>query len=500
MTGRKIIAAVVILVVVLIVAGVVAADGPQGTNQITLPYRAFYGGPGAAMNLIQNSPTRGAGDPAFYGEGVANDGVWGISSQANGILGQGVVGMVAMGSSYGLAAFNTNNGPGLYSKSSTSYGIVGINDSQTRRSTPGIFGQGIAEDGGWFFSDRANGIFGNGSTGGYMQGSYRGLFALGTNGNGAEIQGAADGMTVRGGQDGIDVRTSNGGRSAVYAINESDGAGITVRSSGTGLDVQGNGDGIIGVANGDGANGIVGVAKNGDQPYAIWGQGDGKWAGYFSGDVRVTGDLDNSLAAVKMDHPLAPTERYLNQAAVVGGDMLTLYNGNVTTDAKGEAVVKMPAYVEALSKDFRYQLTPIGQFAQAIIAKELKDGEFVIRTDKPNVKVSWQVSGLRNDAYAKSRGWSAEEDKPAADKGTYLAPQAFGQPKSMSVDAARIDTLNKKLEASKATYAAKNAASKTAPSAIPDAAKLQSLPKFTQPSIVPKAPAAKLPSLPDVEP
>ena len=40
--------------------------------------------------------------------------------------------------------------------------------------------------------------------------------------------------------------------------------------------------------------------------------------------------------------------------------MMTVYNGNVVLDANGAATVEMPSYFEALNKDFRYQLTPIG--------------------------------------------------------------------------------------------------------------------------------------------
>ena len=49
--------------------------------------------------------------------------------------------------------------------------------------------------------------------------------------------------------------------------------------------------------------------------------------------------------------------------------MMNIYNGNITTDANGEATVALPAYFAVLNKDFRYQLTVIGQFAQAIVAE-----------------------------------------------------------------------------------------------------------------------------------
>ena len=45
-------------------------------------------------------------------------------------------------------------------------------------------------------------------------------------------------------------------------------------------------------------------------------------------------------------------------------------------------------------------LTVMGQFAQAIVASEVSHNPFTIRTNKPNVEVSWQVTGIRQDAYA----------------------------------------------------------------------------------------------------
>jgi hypothetical protein len=117
--------------------------------------------------------------------------------------------------------------------------------------------------------------------------------------------------------------------------------------------------------------------------------------------------------------------------------MMSIYNGNVTTDAKGEAVVTLPDYFEALNQDFRYQLTPIGQFAQAIVSEEIKDNRFTIKTDKPNVKVSWQVTGIRHDPYAQQHHITAEQDKTGDDTGKYLYPAAYGQPDSAGIDYAK---------------------------------------------------------------
>ena len=73
-----------------------------------------------------------------------------------------------------------------------------------------------------------------------------------------------------------------------------------------------------------------------------------------------------------------------------------------------------------------YQLTCIGQFAQAIVSEEIKENVFKIKTDKPNVKVSWQVSGVRQDPVANKYRIVDETDKPASEKGKYLQPEVYG--------------------------------------------------------------------------
>jgi hypothetical protein len=157
------------------------------------------------------------------------------------------------------------------------------------------------------------------------------------------------------------------------------------------------------------------------------------YAGYFDGPVHIQGTLSKSSGSFKIDHPLDPANKYLSHSFVESPDMMNIYNGNVNTDERGEAVITMPEYFDALNRDFRYQLTVIGQFAQAIVAEEIKDGSFKIHTDKPNVKVSWMVTGIRQDAYANENRIQVEEDKPATERGLYLYPKGFNQPVEKSV-------------------------------------------------------------------
>ena len=113
--------------------------------------------------------------------------------------------------------------------------------------------------------------------------------------------------------------------------------------------------------------------------------------------------------------------------------MMNIYNGNIVTDGSGKAVVSLPDYFNTLNKDFRYQLTVIGSFAQAIISKEVEGNSFEIATNQPNVKVSWQVTGVRQDPWANKFRIPNVVEKDAADKGKYLNPEAYNLPETKKI-------------------------------------------------------------------
>jgi len=149
-------------------------------------------------------------------------------------------------------------------------------------------------------------------------------------------------------------------------------------------------------------------------------------AGYFGGDVTVDGTLSNPGGSFKIDHPLDPANKYLYRSFVESPDMKNIYDGTVITDGSGTAIVTMPSWFEALNTDFRYQLTAIGQPAQAWVASEIANRSFTIKTSKPGVKVSWQVTGIRQDAWANAHRIPVEVDKAPQEQGHYIHPELFG--------------------------------------------------------------------------
>jgi hypothetical protein len=161
------------------------------------------------------------------------------------------------------------------------------------------------------------------------------------------------------------------------------------------------------------------------------------YAAILDGDVQVTGMLSKAGGSFKIDDPIDPANKYLSHSFVESPDMMNVYNGNVTTDAKGFAVVKMPDWFEALNSDYRYQLTTMGQFAQAMVSKKIANGQFTIQTDKPNVEVSWQITGIRQDAWANAHRIPVEEDKSGSEKGHFLHPELFGHAQEPGIAAMR---------------------------------------------------------------
>jgi len=161
------------------------------------------------------------------------------------------------------------------------------------------------------------------------------------------------------------------------------------------------------------------------------------WAGYFYGDLRVTGIVSQGSATVQIDHPLDPSNKVLTHAMVESSEMKTVYDGVAVLDERGEATVELPDWFEGLNGDFRYQLTPIGEHAPLYVSHEVSENRFGIAGGYAHMKVSWQITGVRRDAYAKSRPIEVESVKPIEMRGRFLHPEAFGRTWADSFDAER---------------------------------------------------------------
>jgi hypothetical protein len=154
----------------------------------------------------------------------------------------------------------------------------------------------------------------------------------------------------------------------------------------------------------------------------------------FNGDVAVNGNLSKTTGSFKIDHPLDPANKYLYHSFVESPDMMNIYNGNAVLDKRGRAWIELPEWFESLDREFRYQLTAIGAPGLNLyIAQKIEGNRFRIAGGKPGMKVSWQVTGVRQDPYAEAHRIKVEEDKPSYERGFYLHPEEYGQPKEKGI-------------------------------------------------------------------
>jgi hypothetical protein len=237
---------------------------------------------------------------------------------------------------------------------------------------------------------------------------------------------AVMGVHVNGGKGVVGTETS--GAASGFGVFGSGYYGLYAESAGSG------GRGVYGYvsANNSGAYGVLGHAQFGSVAKA----------GYFAGQVIVSGDFQvTGTKAFEIDHPLDPANKLLLHACIESPERKQLYDGIGTADAAGELVVQLPVYFEALNADIRYQLTPIAGSAPSLHVKdEVRNGMFVIGGAAPGQRVCWQVTGVRNDPSARMNPFTSERDKPDDERGFYLCPEAYGQPKEMHVDVKRLGT------------------------------------------------------------
>ncbi len=196
----------------------------------------------------------------------------------------------------------------------------------------------------------------------------------------------------------------------------------------TGTDTGGIGAWLFGGDVDDGGTGTTG------EGLLVWtgetGSGTVGLAADFEGDVFVDGTLSANAKDFKIDHPLDPANKYLVHASVESSEMMNIYSGNVTTDELGLATVTLPDWFQAENTDFRYQLTVVDErFAQAVVSKRIDNNQFTIHTNASNVQVSWQITAVRQDAYAKAHPMVVEQLKGDKERGFYQHPELYGQPK-----------------------------------------------------------------------
>jgi hypothetical protein len=211
------------------------------------------------------------------------------------------------------------------------------------------------------------------------------------------------------------------GVGAVVGRNDDAGYGVRGFNTLTGIGVLGQ----AGISGGTGVGGRfenVNAANTSDALQVVTNSAGN--AARFTGNVVINGNLTVSGTVAKgggafqIDHPLDPENKFLYHSFVESPDMMNVYNGVIRLNDAGEATVELPEWFEALNRDFRYQLTPVGAPGPNLyVAEEVSSNRFKIAGGKPGAKVSWQVTGIRQDEYANAHRIPVEQDKPAAMRG-----------------------------------------------------------------------------------
>ena len=342
---------------------------------------------------------------ALFGWQTGSSGLtYGVKGWSMSTFGRGVSGvaLTSAGAAYGVEG---------QSQSSVGTGVYGLATTSTGANT-GTAGRSDSPDG--------KGVYGLNLS---LTGSATGVWGESWSSAGRAVHGRAIGA---------------GAAIGVYGTTQSSvGFGLkgeTLSPNGSAAGVQGVG---IGTGGGKGVWGVA-IGTTGTS-YGVYGSVQSdlvSYAGYFVGRAHVTGTLSKGAGAFKIDHPLDPENKYLYHSFVESPDMKNVYDGVVTTDGDGFASVTMPDWFEALNRDFRYQLTVLGDgaWARARVSRKMAGGAFVIQTDLPRVEVSWQVTGIRKDPYAEKHRIPVEEDKPGDERGTYMHPGSWEMPPERGLD------------------------------------------------------------------
>jgi hypothetical protein len=210
----------------------------------------------------------------------------------------------------------------------------------------------------------------------------------------------------------------------------SGGDGGDFYAGGGGCDSCGGhgGIGVYGAGGGGQTGGIGGFFVGG------FGLPSSALAGFFEGNVQITGSLSSAVKDFKIDHPLDPANKYLVHASVESSEMKNIYDGTALIDANGEAMVELPDWFSSLNRDFRYQLTSVGAPSPNLyIAEEIAGNRFKIAGGRPGAKVCWQVTGVRQDAFAQAHPLIVEEEKLGPEHGRYLHPELYGVPEKEGI-------------------------------------------------------------------
>ncbi len=367
------------------------------------------------------TPVRGDDNGIGYG-------VLGTSVPAVGVKGEGgkppiIIRPLGGDPACGVYGVHNEAGYGVYGSSFNGVGVHGYSADSSKPSVEGqhpgagtgVEGTSASGTGVSGKSQRGTGVAGNSPNGAGVSGTsnqYIGVYGTCNNPNLGSIWGDSQ---INGGA-GVVGNSTNG-----YAIW---GQSFTDATKLEGGQPYAN-IGVFGLA--DRGNGVLGQADVGAAVAGVSTDPKG-FAGFFNGNVNVTGTIFKGSSNFRIDHPLDPANKYLTHAAVEAAEMKNFYDGRVKLNRKGEAEVRLPRWFSSMNRELRYQLTSIGAAAPNLhIASAFREGKFRIAGGRPGRYVCWQVTGIRNDKWAKKNPLVVEAPKAGHHRGKYVHPKLHGK-------------------------------------------------------------------------
>jgi len=413
--------------------------------------------------LSNNNSTPALNVTNAVGNGINATGFVGVLGQTSFSGGVGVQGTAPFNGVWGQAS--SNGGAGVFGQATGGYGVWG-NDSAASGSSRGVYGTSASTSGyGVEGSAPTTGVYGTATA---TSGTTYGVYGTASSPSGYGLYGSANAGAGLGAYNNSSTNAtilasnnSTSNNAAVFLGSVSNPKSIFI--SAIALGAAGCGSnfyiglqlGQSGMTNctdytvlGDGQNTFINAGSdvlgselpgaiyfrilNNGSPNAMTISTNGSVS--TGGNLSVGGNLSKKGGSFKVDHPLDPANKYLYHSFVESPDMMNIYNGVVSLDGQGEAMVELPEYFGALNRDFRYQLTPIGEPGPNLyIAEEIQNNQFKIAGGAPSAKVSWQVTGIRQDVWANAHRIPVEVEKDPQDRGHYLSPELYGQPATAGI-------------------------------------------------------------------
>ncbi len=410
-----------------------ALEGGGTSGDVTLGVKVPMNIIGTVTTPVISGTNTSSGQAikGFSGGGI---GVEGVSNGSFGVRGEsnahhGVLGVSSGSSStYGVWGTHGSSGIGVRGVSQTGPGVSGISMGSGNYGSVGHAEAGVKGNATGTYGVRGEATSGVGVSG-------KATTGRGVHGEAASSHGAVEGWNTGTGP-GVWGGNTNG---AVGYLGGTQGVhGERGNYKG---DLGYTDGGVSGQHSSTGNYGYLGFATSGVRARGY----SGSKAGYFEGDVQVTGALSKGSGSFKIDHPLDPERKYLYHSFVESPDMMNVYNGNAIMDEAGETWVELPEWFESLNRDFRYQLTCIGGFAPVYVAEKIAGNRFKIAGGRAGLEVSWQVTGIRQDRYANVHRVPVEEVKPPEEQGLYLHPDAWDKPEELGVSYATAPAVEREM-------------------------------------------------------